>query len=495
MLHGDLLEELDAEHGFGAFLTTLRSLARGKKIKQKDIVAYLPGWTISSYSRLENGDLAPRFDQLCTLYQAFREAGILFSHEGRQQFIDLARKRIALQKTHKDLRSDAEWAQLRFELVQMDGLPEASTHHAMPTARLLLAETSHLVGREAWREELIGILNKPCRQKLLIIRGSAGIGKSSELNWLAAQFFRQAAPTYQVIFCDFHSSKQAYHPEEALEMLLGTMLTELGYPYLQALPHGAEERMIALLAHLEQITQPVVVLVDHSECLLEEQGLLAPSWERFLSLFLRSQHQVLLVLATQQWPGWFGGEHLFITEMTLPPLTREKAVLLLQQLGLEAVPVALLQEVYEKVGGIPLCLEWVAALVKQPLHAEDWEKFDAQDQQSYLFFGGRAHNLTQAVQRLLAEPHVFGGSLAHAIAPVLDRISANQHLSHDARKLLQVLSVTVVPLAKPALAALCPEGTRPLDELRRASLVVAYPHRAQLLPMVASAVLRHLTEE
>jgi tetratricopeptide (TPR) repeat protein/transcriptional regulator with XRE-family HTH domain len=495
MLHGDLLEELDAEHAFGAFLMTLRSLSRGKKVKQKDIVARLPGWTISSYSRLENGDLAPRFDQLRTLCQAFREAGIPFSHEGRQQFVDFARKRIAIQKTHKDQRSDAEWAQLRFELAQMDGLPETSMNHAMPMARPLLAETSHLVGREGWREELVGTLNKPRNQKLLIIRGSAGIGKSSELNWLAAQFFRQTSRAYQVIFCDFRSSEQVRRPEEALEMLLGTMLAELGHPYLQALPHIVEERMVALLAYLEQITQPVVVLVDHSECLLEEQGLLAPCWERFLSRFLRSQHQVLLVLATQQWPGWFGGEHLFITEATLPPLTREKAVLLLQQLGLEAVPVVLLQEVYEKVGGIPLCLEWVAALVKQPLHAEDWEKFDAQDQQSYLLFGAKSHDLAQSIQRLLAEPHVFGGSLAHAIAPVLDRISANQHLSQEARQLLQALSVAAVPLAKPALAVLCPEGPRPLDELRRASLVVAYPHRAQLLPMVASAVLRHLTVE
>src|SRR5205085_1444252 len=44
MLQDDLFEEHDAEHAFGALLTTLRSRARGKKVKQKDIVAGLPGW-------------------------------------------------------------------------------------------------------------------------------------------------------------------------------------------------------------------------------------------------------------------------------------------------------------------------------------------------------------------------------------------------------------------------------------------------------------------
>src|SRR6266700_2181967 len=191
MLPGDLLDEPDAEHAFGALLTTLRSRVKGKKIKQKDIVVCLPGWTISSYSRLENGELAPRFDQLLSLYRAFQQIGIPFSPDARQQFVELARKRIALQKTHKDIRSDAEWAQLRFELARMDGLPDILAGRSSPISKPLLAETSHLVGREQWREELLGVLSESRRKKLLVVRGPAGIGKSSELNWLAAHLFRQ----------------------------------------------------------------------------------------------------------------------------------------------------------------------------------------------------------------------------------------------------------------------------------------------------------------
>src|SRR6266446_4439980 len=105
----------DDRHAFGTLLTTLRINAR-QKVTQASVIIHLPGWTASSYSRLENGDIAPRFDQLAELYRALQQAGIAFSPQARQQFVDLARKRIAIQRTYKDIRTDDEWAQLRFEL-------------------------------------------------------------------------------------------------------------------------------------------------------------------------------------------------------------------------------------------------------------------------------------------------------------------------------------------------------------------------------------------
>lgn len=495
MLQDDLFEEHDAEHAFGALLTTLRSRARGKKVKQKDIVAGLAGWTVSSYSRLENGELAPRFDQLLPLYRAFRQVGIAFTPDARQQLVDLARKRIAVQKTHKDIHSDAEWAQLRFELARLDGLQDTSSDRSSLASRPLLTETSHLVGREAWRNELVGLLSGPQSKKLVVVCGPAGMGKSSELNWLATYFFRQKSPICHVILCDFRAEERPLTHEEALEVVLSTMLAELRCPLTGLSHRSLEERTLLLLNQLEQARQPIVVLVDHSECLLTGNGWLASCWERFFSRFLRSQHQATLILATKQWPGWYGGEHRFVVEHSLPSLPLDEGILLLQQLGLDTVPVQVLQEVYDKVGGIPLCLEWMAALVKQPLHADDWEEFDARGQETGPSSDAKIRNLVRTVQQLLAEPHIFGGNLADAIAPVLDRIIANQCLSDDARRLLHVLSVAFVPLAKPALASLCSSGPRPLDELRRASLLVAYPNRARLLPMVASAILRHLSPE
>jgi Tetratricopeptide repeat/Domain of unknown function (DUF1704) len=491
----DLADQTDAEHAFGALLTMLRSRIRGKKVKQKDIVARLPGWTISSYSRLENGELAPRFDQLLPLYQAFRQVNIPFSPDARQQFVDLARKRIALQKTHKDTRSDAEWAQLRFELVRLDGLSVGSADRLPFVSRPLLTETSHLVGREQWRKELLGVLSEPHHTKLVAIRGPAGIGKSSELNWLATYFFRQKPSSSRVILCDFRSEERPLAPEEALDVVLGTILAELLHP-LPGLSHiGVEERILLTLNQLEQAPHPVMILVDHCEYLLSDKGLLASCWERFLSKFLRSQHHATFLLVTRQWPGWYGGENRFVAEHPLPPLPLDEGILLMQQLGLDMLPVPVLRDIYDKVGGIPLCLEWVATLIKQPLHADDWEEFDARGQEATNLAIDRADIMMRSAQRLLAEPHVFGGSLASSMEPTLDRIIANQSLSADARHLLQVLSVAFVPLAKPALAVIYPAGPRPLDELRRASLIVAYSNRAYLLPMVASAVMLHLTSE
>jgi tetratricopeptide (TPR) repeat protein len=495
MLADDLVAQTDAEHAFGVLLTTLRSRVRGKKVKQKDIVARLPGWTISSYSRLENGELAPRFDQLLLLYQAFRQVNIPFSPDARQQFVDLARKRIAIQKTHKDTRSDAEWAQLRFELARLDGLHDGSTDRVSLISKPLLTETSHLVGREQWRKELLDVLGEPHYTKLVVIRGPAGIGKSSELNWLATYLFRQKPSFSRVILCDFRSEERPLAPEEALDVVLGTILAELRCPLPDLSHTGVEERTLLTLDQLEQAQHHVMVLVDHCEYLLSDKGLLAPCWERFLSKFLRSQHRATLLLATRQWPGWYGGEHRFVAEHPIPPLPPDEGILLLQQLGLDTLPVPVLRDMYDKIGGIPLCLEWGAALVKQPFYADDWEEFDARGQDATNLASDNADGLMRSARRLLAEPHIFGGSLASAMGPILDRVIANQSLSADARNLLQVLSVAFVPLAKPALAVICPAGPRPLEELRRASLIVAYLNRAYLLPMVASAVIRHLTDE
>jgi tetratricopeptide (TPR) repeat protein len=489
----DFLSGSDEELDFGMLLKILRSQ---KKVRQRTIVALLPGWTQTAYTRLENGEIAPRYDQLLPIYYAFQQAGISFSLTARQNFIKLARKKIKEKKTHRDTRTDAEWAELRYHLACMDHLPDTPTHQsveAMVLSRHLLAETNHLISREPWREELLGFLNRSSpSKKLVIVRGPTGIGKSSELNWLATHLLQQSMTSYQVISCDFSPIEQTSGPGGALDVFLGILLAELGSTNTHSLPLTVEERTGILLENLEQATTPLVVLVDNGECLLEEHGTLAPGWERFLSRFLRNQHQTTIILATKQWPGWFGGEHVFVAETALPPLSLELGVLLLQQLGLDVVPVPVLREVYTSVGGIPLCLEWVAALVKQPFYIDDWEEFGTHDEYTATL-AARARDMTQAVQRLLAEPHVFGGTLAEAIAPILDKIISQQYLSSEANHLLNVLSVATVPLARPALAVVCVRGPHPVKELRRASLLVAYPGRVQLLPMVASAVIRHLT--
>src|SRR5205807_1501429 len=66
--------------------------------------------------------------------------------------------------------------------------------------------------------------------------------------------------------------------------------------------------------------------------------------------------------------------------------------------------------------------------------------------------------------------------------------------SPEAQKLLHHLAVCNIPLGKTALQALC-EHPKSIRELRNASLLVAYSHRVQVLPMVADVVVQGLTAE
>src|SRR5438105_11495689 len=116
----DFLSQDEDGQDFGTLLKVLRAQRR---VKQRTIISLLPGWTQTSYTRLESGAIAPRFDELLPIYRAFEQAGIAFSHADRQNFITLARRKIQEKKTHRDVRADTEWAELRYQLTRLDGLP------------------------------------------------------------------------------------------------------------------------------------------------------------------------------------------------------------------------------------------------------------------------------------------------------------------------------------------------------------------------------------
>lgn len=478
------------EQDFGLFLLHLR-----KHVKQKAILKHLPGWSKYSYSRLEHGEQAPAFDQLHILYRALLLAGVSISPEEQQHFLSLARARLSNKKTHRDTHTEEEWAELSYDLLRLDqqyGAEENRLHSHQRLSSRLLADTSHILGRDEWRQQVKRLLTAVQRKKILILHGPAGIGKSSELNRLATSFLLHA--THRPILCDFRAVEQRCEPEEALDILVSTVLTELGVILPHMSPPSLDGRVAAMLEQTQEADLPVVILIDHAEVILDARGAIAPCWQRFLSRCLRGQHQATFILATNQWPGWYGGELSFLAEVTLPPLTPEQGVHLLQQLGLARVAEPLLRQICEKVQGLPLCLEWVVALVKQPLLFQDWEHFSQPGIEGTY---ERTFKMTQQLQLLLAEPHIFAGPLSDDIdiAPLLERITANQRLSEDARQLLRVISLATLPLARPALELLCPNGPRPIQELRHASVLVAYPDRVQMLPSVAAAMLRALSSE
>src|SRR5207247_2328913 len=116
----------------------------------------------------------------------------------------------------------------------------------------------------------------------------------------------------------------------------------------------------------------------------------------------------------------------------------------------------------EKVGRVPICLEWVAVLVTQSiLPGEDAHRTSVLQDAAVT---APAHDLASSVRQLLAEPFIFGGTLTEEIAPLLEQLLANYHLSPDAQELLQAVSLATVPLARPALDVLAPQWTRIIQE-------------------------------
>jgi tetratricopeptide (TPR) repeat protein len=351
----------------------------------------------------------------------------------------------------------------------------------------ILPETRHLIGREGWLAGVRQMVQAFPAKKLIILQGPIGVGKSSELTRLASSFQRAEGASYRVIWLPFPAAEWSNGPEAALDVLLGTLLSECGIaPFPSEAPRS---RLIAaFLTHLGQQNRPTVMLLDNAECLLEENGTLAACWEAFLTQFVRSRHQAVLLLATKEWHGWPGRENIFVAETFVPPLTQDESVCLLQRLGLEEVPIEQLQAISMRMTGIPLLLEWTAKLVADPLLLDDWESFN--EHEAILQPYAAQESLAGRLQKILDDPSLLGEHLANRLAPLLQRI-LEKHLSEEARLILARLAVATIPLGKPALQLLCPRP-RLLKELRDASLLAAYTNRVQLLPVVALTVRQPL---
>lgn len=474
---------------FGAFLKSLRSRY---SIRQAQVLAHLPHWTQANFSRVENDEQAPPFDQLAAIYAALCQAGAELTPQDRQQFLALARVRIEIKKSHLDRKSDQEWEALRVTLSQYDHrsatLEALTTHQERLLAHPGLMETRHLLGRADWLASVITTLQTRSR-KIVVLQGPSGIGKSSELHRLA-NYFLNAESHPHVVLCMFPNVEQEPEPENTLDALLGSLLAELS-PGDEAIQGATRAlRITAVLNCLEKTSRSVLVLVDNAEHLMEGRDRFAPGWEDFLERFLRSKHHATLILATKEWPGWRRGEGIFIEERMVPAFTTEEGAALLQQIGLSEVPVECLQQVSEAVGGIPQCLDWVASLAKEPLWLDAWDELDDLNYQEE---GASGEAITRRLLRLLQDRALLSGKVTSRLNRLLERI-ITYRLSAEATQVLQTLSLAPLPLGKPALEQLCPRPSL-LKELRTVSLLTAHSQRVQVLPMVAAAVHKRLSPE
>jgi len=474
---------------FGAFLKSLRSR---HGLRQADVLAHLPHWTQANYSRVENDEQAPPFNQLAVFYAALSQAGAELTPRDRQQFLTLARVRIEVKKSHLDRKSDHEWEILRVTLSQFDHRSAALESLSAAQERLLahpgLMETRHLLGRADWLASVITTLQTGSR-KIVVLQGPSGIGKSSELHRIADHFLSVESHSH-VVLCVLPNVEQQPEPENTLDSLLGSLLAELG-PTDETLQRATRAlRITSALNRLEKTARPVLILVDNAEHLMEGRDRFAPCWEDFLERFLRSKHHAALVLATKEWPGWRRGEGIFVEERIVPAFTVEEGAAILQLNGLAEVPVECLQQVSEAVGGIPQCLDWVASLAKEPLWLDAWDELDDLNYQEE---GASGEAVTRRLLRLLQDRALLGGKMTNKLNRLLERIIAYR-LSAEAVQVLHTLSLAPIPLGKPALEQLCPRPSL-LKELRTVSLLTAHSQRVQVLPMVAAAVRKRLSSE
>ncbi|HVB72390.1 MAG TPA: AAA family ATPase [Ktedonobacteraceae bacterium] len=474
---------------FGAFLKSLRSRY---SIRQADVLAHLPHWTQANYSRVENDEQAPPFDQLAAIYAALSQAGAELTPQDRQQFLTLARVRIAVKKSHLDRKSDHEWEVLRVTLSQFDHRPAALETLTTYQERLLahpgLMETRHLLGRADWLASVLTTLQTGAR-KIVVLQGPSGIGKSSELHRIADHFLSAESHPH-VVLCVLPNVEQQPEPENTLDSLLGSLLAELGLTNETIQRATRTLRITSALNRLEKTARPALILVDNAEHLMEGRDRFAPCWEDFLERFLRSKHHAVLVLATKEWPGWRRGEGIFVEERMVPAFTVEEGAALLQRIGLAEVPVECLQQASEAVGGIPQCLDWVASLAKEPLWLDAWDELDDLNYQEE---GASGETVTRRLLRLLQDRALLSGKMTNKLSRMLERIIIYR-LSAEAVQVLNTLSLAPIPLGKPALEKLCPRPSL-LKELRTVSLLTAHSQRVQVLPMVAVAVRKRLSPE
>jgi tetratricopeptide (TPR) repeat protein/DNA-binding SARP family transcriptional activator len=356
----------------------------------------------------------------------------------------------------------------------------------------LHSETRHLIGREAWHSHILQMVQASLPKKLIVLHGPIGIGKSSELKRLAELLRHQDQDSIHVLAPLLFEVEQHSDPDAALDAFVGMVLHECTPAPFPA----AASRLVLMnlaLSALQQSQKPLVILLDNAECLLTGQGQLAPCWQTFLMRYLKSQHQVTLILATKEWQDWSGRENSWLAEIPVPPLSPAESVSVLQRLGLQEVSVELLEAVGTYLGGIPLLLEWTAKLVTNAHLFTYWQTVYGSKTGRWQATQTPADTTSQRLQHLLASPSGLNLHLANKLSPMLQCL-LEKHLSTAARLVLNRLAVATLPLGKAALQVLCSRLDL-LQELRSASLLIAYTNRIQLLPVVAWTVQQDLTPE
>jgi hypothetical protein len=483
---------------FGRFLRFLRE-QEYPRISQSAVVAKLQKLTKAPYdrtmySRVENDTAYPSFDLLYFLYVALRELRVPISSDQCQLFLRLARERLASKMTHQEHGVEpADWEQLRHKIEAYERkfpsplLLERRAAPARYVREAFLPDVRQVVGREAWLDDMVQHLLAPLAPKLVIVQGSLGAGKSCALHalgWRLKQVRPDDPPTVSLI--EFDAKAPEPDEEAILDQFLCAVLTDLGaVAAIEVMKLGKtlEERIAVAFEALEHV-QRSIVLVDNAEMVIDANSAIAALWQQFLSSFLRRNHRLTLILATKEWPGWYG-DASFVLESQLPSLSPQTGAAVLRRAGFASAPEELLMRVSDALSNHPEAILWFARLARRKVfHLSYSGQGGAED--LVCLEGGTDAGDIQALERALRDPHLFAGAATAMLRPLLSRV-ISRRLSQRAQHLLELLAVARLALLPDALEVVFEDLYELHAQLESASLLVAHQNRYQLLPLVIAA--------
>jgi hypothetical protein len=495
----------------GDFGTLLRTIRLRNHLLMTEVVVSFPAYfedagvpipSQDMYERMERDIRAPQYRELVPLYQALvAGCGFAFTSSERHAYVELARAKIEGKTRYKEpKRPDAEWRMLERQLAQFDHTPLEEENKENQEKRLeeqrrvlvqLEQDTSHIIGRERWLEEMFSYLEGKAgpRKKVIIIQAAIGTGKTSCLKLLQKHLLLNARDIHTIFHeckrpVDLESSQKEKTPSEHLDALLAHILNDL-QPQ-QAERHEAPsvaERIQLVIEAMYETTIRLIILIDDMQVLLEQDGELLTSWKHFLNEIVEHNHQATLFIATRIWPSWTAKKDSYLVQTDLETLSAQSCSQIWKQLGCVNEQEDVLQKATELCGYNPRMMEIIAQDVAKPIYPFGWSNWhettiDANEQQ------GLAH--------FVKDPHYLSNSMVNAY-PLIDEIVTTR-LSPDARQVLTVLAVAPVPLPAPLLVSFTQHPQRTIKELARVSLL-AYAPRLRLLPLVAESVLQQLSQE
>src|SRR6266700_1584719 len=335
------LTEMAAYTTFGSLLAAVRQNAHMTQVEVVDVLpAYftnpqrVPPLNLKMYGDLERGRRYPAFDELFSLYRSLSEGCcIQFSHEERELYLLLARRKIEQKKHRVEQKTFADWQQLADELARLDqsslmlqeqgfelrsaqavvasDQKSAQVHFHIPPS----VDTSHIVGRDSWVEHMFSFLHTKPVKKVVVIQALTGTGKTAGLKLLEKRL--SELENYRVLSQTFALSENMT-PGDYLDTFLASVLTELHVLEPEAKPLPLEERIQQVIAHISTAGRPgerLILLLDDVQVILGEKGELSPEWQQLLTAFIELEHAATMYLATREWPIWRGRERVYIAEI------------------------------------------------------------------------------------------------------------------------------------------------------------------------------------